>query len=116
MDTVDSLTLPQQVTLLATASLDRDDETPAKVNVITRSARQYTEDLPEIGKLTEAEVDRALNTLEAEEFVSTPATEETSPVGKGRPAFEPVADADELLAELGDQPTVGSLLEQPDAA
>lgn len=112
MASTDSLTLPQRIVLLSVATLERDEETPATVNVITVRAQEHAAGLAEIGKLTEAEVDRALNVLDAEGLVSMPATDEKSPVGKGRPAYEMAVDVETPLEALSDDEDVGSLIEQ----
>lgn len=92
MPAFDDLTLPQRVVLFAVADLQADGETPAHANVISQACRRLAEDLDDIGTLPEAEVGRALNTLEAEGFVSVPSMEDTSPTGKGRPAYELAVD------------------------
>lgn len=100
MEIPDDLALPQRVVLLGLVSLDEDGETPAPVNVVMRRCQEFTDSIEDIGKLTEAEVGRGLNRLEAEGLVEVPSMEETSPVGKGRPAYELAADADAVADAL----------------
>jgi len=116
MDTVASLTLPERVVLAAVATLERDGETPVQVNVVTQHCQTYTESLPDIGRLSEADVDGALNTLEAKELVEVPEMGETSPIGKGRPAFEPATDADDILASLAADDQLEDVVESPETA
>jgi len=90
---IDALTLPQRIVLLSVADLAADGETPARTNEIVRTSRELSESVDEVGALTEGEVGRALNELEAEELVSVPAMDDTSPTGKGRPSYELAEDA-----------------------
>jgi Cdc6-like AAA superfamily ATPase len=99
MSASDDLTLPQRTVLSSVAALDADGETPAHANVISQACRELVEELDDIGTLTEAEVGRALNALEAEGFVSVPSMDDTSPTGKGRPAYELSVDA-ETVSEV----------------
>lgn len=104
MPEFDDLTLPQRTVLSSVAALAADGEMPAHANVISQACRDLAEDLDDIGTLTEAEVGRALNTLEAEGFVSVPSMEDTSPTGKGRPAYELAVDLDTVREALaGDE-------------
>lgn len=116
MVTLDSLSLPQRVVLLAVLALDEDGETPAPVNVVTRACQPYTESLPDLGKLNEAEVDRALNRLEAEEFVTVPSMDETTPIGKGRPAFTLAADAEAVHEALSEDESLSEHVGQMELA
>ncbi|QCC49898.1 hypothetical protein [Halapricum salinum] len=112
MDTLDDCSLPQRVVLLGLATLEQDDESPAQVNVITRRAQTESESVDDIGRLTEAEVDRALNVLEAESIVTVPSIDDSSPVGKGRPAYELDTDVDVLLDELDDDDRLTAAVDQ----
>ncbi|MFB6189530.1 MAG: hypothetical protein ABEI57_06570 [Halapricum sp.] len=47
-------------------------------------------------------VTAALNTLEAEGVVTVPSMDDTSPVGKGRPAYELVPEVSEILDALSE--------------
>ena len=112
MDTLDDRSLPQRVVLLGLATLEQDDESPAQVNVITRRAQTKSESVDDIGRLTEAEVDRALNVLEAQSIVTVPSIDDSSPVGKGRPAYELDTDVDVLLDELDDDDRLTAAVDQ----
>ncbi|MFW6265469.1 MAG: hypothetical protein ACOC2A_01700 [Halanaeroarchaeum sp.] len=102
MEEIETLTLPQRVVLLGVTALEEDGETPAHVNVVTRHCQKYTSSIADLGKLTEAETDRALNVLDAEELVNMPSTYESSPIGKGRPAYELIADRSAVLDALAE--------------
>lgn len=107
MDAFDEISLTNQVVLLGVAELHRRGETPVQTHELRRVCRTQLEgvDVGVIGTLTEADVMRSLYRLEDEGFVEEVETEETSPTGKGRPAYaldvapETVAEgvADELL-------------------
>lgn len=100
MPEFDDLTLPQRTVLSSVAALEADGETPAHANVISQACRELAEELDDVGTLTEAEVGRALNALEAEGFVSVPSMEDTSPTGKGRPAYELAVDVETVREAL----------------
>lgn len=115
MDALDSLSLPQRVVLLGLTTLERDDETPAQVHVITRTTKTHAEAIDDLGKLTEAEVDSALNALEADGVVSSPSMGDSSPVGKGRPAYEPAIDTETLLDALAADERLASAVDRVEA-
>jgi predicted ArsR family transcriptional regulator len=115
MDSLDTLSLPQRVVMLGLTTLERDGETPAQVHVVTRTVKTHVEAIDDIGKLTEAEVDSALHALEADGVVESPSTDDTSPVGKGRPAYEPAVDVDALLDTLAADERLASAVDQIEA-
>jgi hypothetical protein len=100
MGQFDALTLPQRVVLLGVSNLSAEGETPAQANEIVRTCRDLVDAIEEIGALTEAEVGRALNELEAEGFLAVPSMTDTSPTGKGRPAYEIDGDVDSIRERL----------------
>lgn len=115
MDILEDLSLPQRVVLVGLTALEGDGGTPAQVNVITRRARAEVDGIDDIGKLTEAEVDRTMNVLEAAEVVTVPSTGDSSPVGKGRPAYELAVDVDTVAAELAEDDRLTSVVDKPEA-
>lgn len=97
---LDELTLPERVVLLGVASLETDDDVPAHGNEITRRCDDLTDHVADVGRLTGAEVGRALNKLEAEGYVTVPSIDDQSPTGKGRPAYTLSADAVSVMESL----------------
>lgn len=110
MGQLDGLTLPQRVVLLGVSNLSADGETPAQANEVVRTCRELAESIEEVGALTEAEVGRALNELEAEGHVAAPSMGETSPTGKGRPAYELAESGAAVREELLDDDQVSDLV------
>lgn len=115
MDSLDTLTLPQRVVLLGVAALEEDDETPAHANVVTQRVQSLSGHIDDIGKLTEAKVDRALNKLEADELVTVPSMDDASPTGKGRPAYSLDADVAAVLDTLEQDERLADALESVSA-
>ena len=111
MEQLQALTLPQRVVLLSVATLETDGETPAHANVVTQQSRTFTEELDELGHLTEADVDRALNKLEADELVTVPSMDGTSPTGKGRPAYSLSVDADTVIDALAEDDRLAAVVD-----
>lgn len=103
-------TLPERITLLGVTYLTDRDETPAHTGQIVGTCTWEFGDASDVlGSLSEADVSRALNRLEADGIVEEALDEDASPVGKGRPRYslsvdpETVLDhyaADDQLAEL----------------
>lgn len=98
---VDSLSLLEQVVLLAIADADAHGETP----VASLTIKEHCEALLDhveadvVGDLTERELMRALNTLGTEPYVrETQST--TSPTGKGRPTYALDMDPTAVLTAL----------------
>lgn len=88
-DTIDSLSLTEQLVLLAVADAHRNDETPAQTHEVRRTCRTRLDDLESeiVGTVTEADVMRSLYRLEGEGIVEEVRAEERSPTGKGRPTY-----------------------------
>lgn len=85
----EDVSLTDQVILLGVAELARKDETPVQ----THDLRQYCRkrlpatDTEVVGTITEADVIRSLYRLEDADLVEEVDPTETSPTGKGRPAY-----------------------------
>lgn len=113
-DRLDATTLVQRLTLLGIARLSATEETPAHAGDIARICAEEAAAIDGVvGTVSEADVTRALNELDAEGHVETAETDERSPVGKGRPAYE-LTHATTTLVECFDdddrlQPVVRSL-------
>lgn len=102
----ESISLTNQAVLLGLADLDGDDETPVQTHEVRRHCKRQLSDVEEVvGTISEADVIRSLYRLEEAELVEEVPPAETSPTGKGRPAYalavgrEAVYDgvADELV-------------------
>ncbi|MGQ3411933.1 hypothetical protein ACT4ML_06675 [Natrinema sp. LN54] len=108
----ESISLTNQVVLLGVTELAREDETPVQTHDLRRHCRrQLSEvDTEVVGTITEADVIRSLYRLEDEGLVDEVEPTETSPTGKGRPAYTLAVTAgrvydgvdDELLNGAGD--------------
>jgi Cdc6-like AAA superfamily ATPase len=86
---LETLSLSQRVVIGVLAQLKREGNTPAHTGEVIRAYKDVADAITAdtLGRLTEAEVNRALNELEALEVVETVETRGESPVGKGRPAY-----------------------------
>lgn len=86
---LETLSLSQRVVIGVLAQLKREGDTPAHTGEVIRAYKDVADAITAdtLGRLTEAEVNRALNELEALEVVETVETRGESPVGKGRPAY-----------------------------
>ncbi len=85
----ESITLTNQAVLLTVAELARRDETPVQTHHIRKHCRERLADVDTkiVGTISEADVIRSLYRLEDEDFVDEAHPSETSPTGKGRPAY-----------------------------
>lgn len=110
---LDSVSLPQRVVLLGVLDLDVRGETPAHAVAIRRASNGALDAVAGsvVGRLSEAEVARALNELAAEGLL-TSRRRGDSPTGKGRPTYEPDADPDALLDDLAEDDRVAGLVER----
>jgi predicted ArsR family transcriptional regulator len=99
-EAVREATLEQCVVLLGTVAASADRETPVNPAELRRvcNERLARPDAPVLGGLSEADVTRALYALEAEGMVENVAEGETSPAGKGRPAYDLKLDAETVLS------------------
>jgi predicted transcriptional regulator len=115
-DTISSLSLSGRVVLLTVTHLSQRGETPVHTGQVIRANGDQLEsvDIDTLGKISEAEVSRALNRLEDEELVTMAEQDDTSPVGKGRPAYTLDVDIDDVLDALAADDTVAPLVEQVD--
>lgn len=107
MSTVESIreaTLDQRVVLLATVEASQGRETPMNPAELRAYCNENLArpDAPVFGGLSEADVTRALYNLEAEGLVENVAEGNTSPTGKGRPAYELVPAAEDVRSELAE--------------
>jgi hypothetical protein len=86
---IESLSLTEQLVLLAVADAEDGDDTPAQTHQLRHLCRdRLTEvDADIVGSVTEADVMRSLYRLESEGIVEERQLDKQSPTGKGRPAY-----------------------------
>lgn len=107
----ESISLTNQVVLLGVAKLHREDETPVQTHEVRRTCTNQLEAVETeiVGTITEADVMRSLYRLEDEGFVEEIQTGDSSPIGKGRPAYSLDVDLDWLYESVDDD-----LIEEPE--
>jgi len=116
-DQLDATTLVQRLTLLGIARLSEAGRTPVHAGEITRVCAEEAAAVDGVvGTVSEADVTRALNELDAEGHVETTDADKRSPVGKGRPTYELAYGTTTLIEYFDDddrlQPVVESLDDQ----
>lgn len=113
-ESIASLSLSSRVVLLTLTNLSQDGETPAHTGEVIRANADHLDavEAETLGKVSEAEVSRALNSLEDEGLVEIVDSDDTSPVGKGRPAYSLTVDAGTVLDALTDDTDVAPLADR----
>lgn len=101
---LESTSVTERLVLYELAELDRDGRTPAQATDVLTSCRGRLGDLDDVvgGRLSEADLMSACRTLEDRGLVEEQTPGATSPVGKGRPAYELAVEAEtvrEFVAE-----------------
>jgi len=114
MADLDSTTLTQRLTLISVAHLATNGKTPAHAGEISRTCARHVEaiDADVVGSVSEAATTRALNELEAADLVRMATDGSDSPVGKGRPEYEPGLDTSTLVTALDDDDRLDELLDR----
>lgn len=109
-----STTLTQRLALISVARLAAADDTPAHAGAIARACSDYVDDVDGdvVGSVSEAAATRALNELEDRDLVHMTTDGSDSPVGKGRPEYEPAYDATALIEAFEDDDRLAPLLSQ----
>jgi Cdc6-like AAA superfamily ATPase len=111
---LESTSLAQRIVLCSLEEFERAGQTP----VNSAELREATTDLLEnrdsgaVGRLTEADVMRALNALTETGVVEERRPDDRSPAGKGRPEYSLLVDADELRVALAEDDRVAPLVER----
>jgi hypothetical protein len=107
----DGLDLTHRVVLLGAVELDGEDRTPAHAGEVRAHCSDALASVEGdvLGTLTEAEVARALNELDADGFLDG-SRDDTSPSGKGRPGFRLAVAAEDVHDALGDDERVSPLV------
>jgi len=111
------LDLTHRVVLLGVVELAASDETPVHAGDVRRTCAETLDALDGdvVGTLTEAEVARALNELDAQAVLDG-SRDDTSPTGKGRPTFGLAADRDAVLDGLAADDRLASLVSRANAS
>ncbi|WP_436923615.1 hypothetical protein [Halosimplex amylolyticum] len=113
---LESATLSTQVVLAGVVELSVRGATPAHAGEIRGACNEAMSAVVAdvLGTVTEAEVSRTLNELEASGLVDG-RRDDTSATGKGRPAYRLAADADAVRAQLADDERVAPLADRIDS-
>lgn len=113
---LDSASLSTQVILAGVTELAVRDETPAHAGEIRRTCNEAMDAVEGdvLGTVTEAEVARTLNELEAEELVDG-TRDDTSPTGKGRPTYRLAVDPERVRSQLAEDDRAAPLAERIDS-
>jgi len=108
-DELGTRSLADRVVLLALAELSTKGETPAHTGEVCRACNGVVEEVDGdvLGSVSEAEVNRALNRLEADGHVVAEPSDDTSAVGKGRPRFVVDGDLSAVVDALAEDDRVG---------
>ncbi|MFC6989779.1 hypothetical protein ACFQJD_15625 [Haloplanus sp. GCM10025708] len=108
---LDSATLAERLALLGVVAASRDG-TPVNSADVNAVCDGYLDavDGDVLGDVSEGEVIRALNRLEADGFLTQERVDGASGVGKGRPAYALAGDADELLDALAEDGRVAGVV------
>jgi predicted transcriptional regulator len=108
----ESTTLVQRVVLSCLVDHSEAGETPCDTAQIRESVtnRFETSDIDGIGRISEADVMRALNGLAETTLVDEQRPDDRSPVGKGRPEYSLSIDHETLRSELSDDERVAPIL------
>ncbi|WP_254767159.1 hypothetical protein [Salinilacihabitans rarus] len=96
---LDSLPAVERFVLERLAELARRERTPAQTHEVRRACKERAEERDAVGTVSEADVLRSLYRLESRDLVTEIPPESRSPVGKGRPFYEPAVDPDAVLED-----------------
>lgn len=105
--TVAETTLVEKVVLLGVVVQEAAGNEPARPDEIRSVCNDRLDEVT--GRLSEADVSRALNRLEATELLEQYRPDDRSPVGKGRPTYALAVESGSVLDALADDEQVGSL-------
>lgn len=115
---VEETALTHRVVLLGVAELSGRDEAPAHAGDVVSVCIDNLADVDAdvMGRLSEADVARALNELEDAGLVERADVGDTSAVGKGRPAYVLPMGIEQLCEAFGDDDRVTTLVEHVETA
>ncbi|WP_372911532.1 hypothetical protein [Salinigranum sp.] len=114
---VEETTLTHRVVLLGVAELSGRDDVPAHAGEVVSLCidNLANVDGDVLGRLSEADVARALNELEDAGLVERADVGDTSAVGKGRPAYVLPMGADALCDAFDDDDRLAALVDHVEA-
>ena len=117
-DELETRSLADCVALLALAELSAEGDTPAHTGEVCRACNETVEEIDGdvLGSVSEAEVNRALNRLEADGHVVAEPSDDTSAVGKGRPRFVLEDDLPAVVDALTEDDRVARLAAELEAS
>lgn len=107
--TIDALGPVETVVLLGVVCRGAESDEPARLDEVRTTCNQRLNELT--GRLSEADVTRALNRLEDDGLVELRRPDDSSPVGKGRPTCALAVDPDDVLEALRGDDRVEPLIE-----
>lgn len=107
--TVAEATLVQQVVLAGVAWSATRDEAPVRADEVRSICNDRFEDVT--GRLSPADVSRALSVLAAEGVLEERRPDDRSPAGKGRPNYALEVDPDSVVDALDGEPEVTPLVD-----
>ncbi|MEF8856193.1 MAG: hypothetical protein V5A16_02090 [Haloplanus sp.] len=112
MTDLDSTTLMQRLALISVTQLAEAGEAPAHAGEVARTCSRQIDavDADVVGSVSEAATTRALNELEDQDLVRMTTDGSDSPVGKGRPEYEPAYDTATLIEAFDDDDRLEPLL------
>jgi DNA-binding HxlR family transcriptional regulator len=113
-----SRALSDRIVLLGLAVLSTAGQTPAHTGTVVRTCGEHADSIraETLGPISEAEVNRALNRLEADGHVRRVRVDDTSVVGKGRPQYALAGEPETVVEPLADDDEVGGLAAEVAAA
>ncbi len=108
------MTLIQRFVLLGVTHLAEREECPAHSADVRRVCTERLEDLDGdvLGNLSEPDVIRALNRLEADGLLEPATVEDASPVGKGRPTYSLNVEVETVLDAFQDDERVAHFVDR----
>lgn len=115
MTDLEATTLTQRLALISVARLAADDDTPAHAGAIARACSRHVSGVEGdvvVDSVSEAAATRALNELEAGDLVRMTTDGSDSPIGKGRPEYEPAVDVATLREAFDDDDRLEGLLDR----
>lgn len=110
---IDSRPLAEKVVLLCLVDLELSGVAPAHTGRIVRATKNHIDSVnaETVGRLSEAEVSRGLNRLDADGKVEVVDSGKQSPAGKGRPEYALAVESETVLGALAADEQVESLAE-----
>jgi hypothetical protein len=118
VEPLDARPVAERFVLLSVADLHARAETPAHSFEVKRACERHLDALGGdiVGRVSEADIMRAMNALAGEGLLTRTEIQEQSAVGKGRPTYTLGVDTGELLDSMADDERLGSLFDSVRAA